>query len=69
MHIEYDETWEKQPDGSMTLLSSVPREVSAEEEELNGACEVLRDLSKQETLTQEDVAKAVRLMLLTAYRE
>ena len=69
MRTEYDETWEKQPDGTMKLLSRVPREVSAEQEELDGASEALRALAKKKTLTQEEVAQAVRLILLTHYSE
>ncbi len=57
---DYDETYEKQPDGSMRRVSRVERTVTDDQLAYEGARAQLRALRNKDTWTPADLEAAVR---------
>lgn len=60
--IDYDDTYEKQPDGTMRRVSRVEREVSDEQIAREQAPDDLRTLITKPTWTTADQEAAVRAL-------
>ena len=60
--IVFDETWEKQSDGTMKLVDRVEREISDGKIAASSAPEDLRKLLLKPSLSTTDLEKAVRAL-------
>lgn len=67
--IDYDETWEKQPDGSMKLVERVERIVSDEELEKRKRPVRMRELAKKPVWTAAERDEVLRAFLTDRYPE
>jgi hypothetical protein len=66
---EIDETFRKLPDGSMEVVATKERVISAREVELSNARRIIRQLFQKESWTAADMRRIIHMLFWLVARE